>query len=70
MKRRITYIQRNDAAFDPQQAVLTPKSLTIRGLDAAREDRLTFDLNDLPTEVRRTAVLQDYEARTGSLTLF
>ncbi|KAJ5087809.1 hypothetical protein N7456_011425 [Penicillium angulare] len=52
MKRRITYIQRSDAGFDPEQAVVTPKSLTIRNLVAAREDRLTFELNDLSSELR------------------
>ncbi|KAJ5716360.1 Protein pbn1 [Penicillium malachiteum] len=52
MKRRITYIQRPDAPFEAQQAVLTSKSLTIHNLEAAREDRLTFDLDDLPDEFR------------------
>ncbi|KAJ6007690.1 hypothetical protein N7540_011666 [Penicillium herquei] len=52
MKRRITYIQRPDAPFEVQQAVLTSNSLTIHNLEAAREDRLTFDLDDLPDELR------------------
>ncbi|KAJ5626836.1 hypothetical protein N7528_004263 [Penicillium herquei] len=50
MKRRITYIQSPDAPFEAQQAVLTSNSLTIHNLEAAREDRLTFDLDDLPDE--------------------
>ncbi|EKV12875.1 Protein pbn1 [Penicillium digitatum PHI26] len=50
MKRRITLIQRVDAGFDPQQAVLTASSLSIRGLDAAREDRITIGLDKLPEE--------------------
>jgi hypothetical protein len=53
MKRRITFIQRVDASFDPQQAVLTASSLSVRGLDAAREDRITVGLDELPEEVRR-----------------
>ncbi|KAJ5933775.1 hypothetical protein N7454_006104 [Penicillium verhagenii] len=52
MKRRVTYIQRPDAPFAPEQVTLSSKSVTIRGLDAAREDRITFDLNDLPEELR------------------
>jgi hypothetical protein len=55
MKRRITFIQRPDAPFEADQTVLTSKSLAIRNLDAAREDRITFGLDDLPHEVRRTA---------------
>jgi hypothetical protein len=53
MKQRITFIQRVDASFDPQQAVLTTSSLSVRNLDAAREDRVTVGLDELPEEVRR-----------------
>ncbi|KAJ5958344.1 uncharacterized protein N7479_005494 [Penicillium vulpinum] len=56
MKRRITFIQRVDASFDPQQAVLTASSLSVRDLDAAREDRITVGLHELPEELR--AVLE------------
>ncbi|KUM59026.1 hypothetical protein ACN42_g8108 [Penicillium freii] len=56
MKRRITFVQRVDAGFDPQQAVLTASSLSVRGLDAAREDRITVGLDELPEELR--AVLE------------
>jgi hypothetical protein len=52
MKRRITYIQRINAPFEPQQAVLTSKSLSVRDLDAAREDRITVGLDELPQEVK------------------
>lgn len=52
MKRRITFVQRQDAPFEANQAVLTTKTLSIRDLDAAREDRVTFGLEDLPAEVR------------------
>lgn len=45
----MTYITAPDAAFDPtQQAVLSKDTLSIRGLDAAREERLTFASNELP----------------------
>ena len=59
MKRRITFIQRIDAGFDPQQVVLTSSSLSVRDLDAAREDRFTVELDQLPEQVgRRTHELQ------------
>ena len=51
MKRRITYIQGVETPFGPRQASLTPSALTIRDLDAAREDRVTFGLDELPEEV-------------------
>ncbi|KAG0155825.1 hypothetical protein PDIDSM_2998 [Penicillium digitatum] len=60
MKRRITLIPRVDAGFDPQQAVLTASSLSIRGLDAAREDRITIGLDKLPEELR-TVLEQSHE---------
>lgn len=54
MKRRITFVQRQDAPFEADQAVLTASTLSIRNLDAVREDRITFGLNDLPEEVSAT----------------
>ncbi|KAJ5752070.1 hypothetical protein N7520_008987 [Penicillium odoratum] len=53
MKRRITYIQRPEAPFVPEEVVVSTKSVTVRGLDATREDRLTFDLDDLPEELHK-----------------
>ncbi|KAJ5104474.1 hypothetical protein NUU61_001821 [Penicillium alfredii] len=52
MKRRITYVQRPDAPFEPHQANLASTGLSIRDLDAAREDRITIELDDLPEELR------------------
>ncbi|CAG8212654.1 unnamed protein product [Penicillium salamii] len=52
MKRRITFVQRIDAGFNPQQVTLTPSSLSVRGLDAAREDRITVELDQLPEQLR------------------
>lgn len=54
MKRRVTYVQRPETPFEPHQASLSPTAISIRELDAAREDRITFGLNDLPEEVRMT----------------
>jgi hypothetical protein len=59
MKRRITYIQRINAPFEPQQAVLTSKSLSVRDLDAAREDRITVGLDELPQEVSKDHLLNE-----------
>lgn len=58
MNRRITFIQRVDAAFDPQQVALTTSSLNVRGLDAAREDRITVELDQLPEQVRKALTLK------------
>lgn len=52
MKRRVTYITAAYAEFDPsKQAILSKDTLTIRGLDAAKEERFTFTPTELPTEV-------------------
>jgi hypothetical protein len=52
MKRRITYLTAADAPFEPtKQAVLNKKSLSIRELDAAKEERFTFGAAELPDEV-------------------
>lgn len=54
MRRRITFIQHQDTSFDPSQASLTSDSLSIRNLDALRDDRLTLSLDELPREVSYT----------------
>ena len=59
MKRRITFIQREDAAFDPQQAVLTASSLSVRDLDAAREERITVELDQLSEQVENSSQTPD-----------
>lgn len=52
MKRRITYLTAANAPFDPsKQAILSKKSLSIRELDAAKEERFTFGAAELPDEV-------------------
>lgn len=58
MKRRVTYITAADAQFDPlKQAILSKDSLSIRGLDAAKEERITLARKELPTEVDITTSL-------------
>ncbi|EAW12590.1 uncharacterized protein ACLA_010160 [Aspergillus clavatus NRRL 1] len=51
MRRRITFVQRADAPFDFDQAVLTTDALSIRNLDGAREERATLSFEELPSEV-------------------
>lgn len=58
MKRRVTYITAAEAEFDPsKQAILGKDTLSIRGLDAAKEERFTFTQTELPAEVSITTVL-------------
>ncbi|KAE8387938.1 protein pbn1 [Aspergillus alliaceus] len=51
MRRRITFIQRPDAPFSLDQAVLTPDALSIHDLDGVREERATFSFDELPDEL-------------------
>ena len=51
MKERITYIPGTDDAFEPSQLQVEKTSLIVKNFRAAREDRLTFDLDELPQEV-------------------
>jgi hypothetical protein len=51
MRRRITYIQPPHAPFHPSQTTLTPNTLTITNLAAAREERITLGFNELSGEV-------------------
>lgn len=51
MRRRITFVQKPDAPFNPDQASLSPDSLTIHRLDALREERITVSHDEVPDEV-------------------
>ncbi|KAL2825656.1 PIG-X [Aspergillus cavernicola] len=51
MRQRTTFIQKSTAPFSPSQATLTQDALTIQNLDAAREERVTFSFDELPSEV-------------------
>jgi hypothetical protein len=51
MKERITFINDRDSAFDPKQLELKKNVLNIKALKAAREDRLTLALQELPADV-------------------
>ncbi|KAL1968948.1 hypothetical protein VTN77DRAFT_782 [Rasamsonia byssochlamydoides] len=52
MKRRITFVHGAESPFDPdKQAKLSNDVLSIRELDAAKEERLTFGFDELPGEL-------------------
>lgn len=51
MRERITFLHGPEDAFDPKQLDLQYDTLAIESLKAAREDRLTFGLYELPQEV-------------------
>ncbi|KAL8843120.1 MAG: hypothetical protein Q9170_000250 [Blastenia crenularia] len=53
MKERITFIHTADEDFDPEQLEVSPDSLHIKSLKAAREERLTFSLEELPDDISR-----------------
>lgn len=51
MRERITFIHQKDDSFNPHQLQVKDDSLTLTSLQAAREDQVTFSLNELPQEV-------------------
>jgi len=51
MKERITYIRDNQDEFHPDQLEVEKNAMHIKSLKAAKEHRLTFDYDELPTEV-------------------
>lgn len=50
MRERITFIHGINEEFDPSQLRLNSDTLHINSLKAAREDRLTIDLDELPQD--------------------
>ena len=51
MRERVTFLHAPDDAFDPEQLQLQNDSLRVQSLKAAREDKLTLGLYELPQEV-------------------
>lgn len=52
MRERITFVHGAEDAFDPKQLQIQEEnSLHIKSLKAAREDRMTASLYELPQEV-------------------
>lgn len=58
MRERITFVHGADDHFDPTQFLLDNDTLQLSSLIAAREDRLTVSLYELPQEVA-TGPLKD-----------
>ncbi|KAG8165855.1 hypothetical protein KVR01_004407 [Diaporthe batatas] len=53
MRERITFLHRPEDAVDPASIAVTGTSLTGPALSAAREDRITLALEELPEELRQ-----------------
>lgn len=55
MKQRITYIVKDADEFSPDQLEVTKDGqkdlITLKGVEAAKEHRITLGLNELPSEV-------------------
>ena len=51
MKERITFVHGANDDFKLEQLQLENDALHVKSLKAAREDRLTFGLHELPQEV-------------------
>ncbi|KAN0115390.1 PIG-X domain containing protein [Hyaloscypha variabilis] len=57
MRQRITYLQEPQDAIDPSTLKVTKNSISTKSLIAAREERITFSLEELPLELVK--VLED-----------
>src|SRR5271167_1727557 len=51
MRQRITFLHKPEDAIDPKSIKVTNNSLSFSGLNAAREDRISFGLDELPLEI-------------------
>lgn len=51
MRQRITLLHAPEDAIDPNSVKITSNSLALPLLKAAREDRITFGLEELPQEI-------------------
>ncbi|GJP89989.1 protein pbn1 [Aspergillus niger] len=61
MKTRITYLQPPSSPFTSTQATLTPSSLNISDLDAAKEVRVTVDLSEVDDDEVRSILTNLHE---------
>lgn len=52
MRQRITFIHKPEDAIDPKSIKITGNSLATPSLTAAREDKITLALKELPAEIR------------------
>jgi hypothetical protein len=52
MKQRVTYIVKDASeGYDPSNLAIDESSITVSALEGAREQHLTFGLDELPAEV-------------------
>jgi len=51
MKQRITYLVQDPEVFSPEQLEVQGRSLALDKVNAAKEHRITFGLNELPKKV-------------------
>jgi hypothetical protein len=52
MRERITYILRDQqSGLDPSDLTVTDSSITLPGIDAAKEHQITLSFSELPQEV-------------------
>lgn len=51
MKERVTFLNHQGQDFEPAQLQLQNDSLRLKSLKAARQDRITLGLDELPQEV-------------------
>ena len=51
MRERITFVHGAEDAFKPEQLQIEKDTLYVKSLKAAREDRVTASLYELPQEV-------------------
>ncbi|KAF2257787.1 hypothetical protein CC78DRAFT_572948, partial [Lojkania enalia] len=54
MKQRITYIVQNPDDFNPEQLSIKDTDLTLNGVGAAKEHRITLGLSELPKELQKS----------------
>ena len=60
MRERITFVHGQEDAFNPDQIQLKSDTLYIKSLKAAREDRVTASLYELPQEVGEARNLSQF----------
>lgn len=60
MRERITFVHGAEDAFNPEQLQIRSDTLYAKSLKAAREDRVTASLYELPQEVRESRNLSQF----------
>lgn len=60
MRERVTFVHAPDDAFHPKQLELQNGTLRVKALKAAREDKLTLGLYELPQEVSNIKCSESY----------